>query len=85
MIIKKPSGEKVMILNLSIRKVCPMNHIMKLYSLTKTTLRTVFVSKVTPITMKMPSGDSVIIMIPATLRVSLMKLIMEIHCGIGSR
>ena len=38
MIIKKPSGEKVMILNLSIRKVCPMNHIMKIYSLRKVCL-----------------------------------------------
>ena len=38
MIIKKPGGEKVMILNLSIRKVCPMNHIMKIYSLRKVCL-----------------------------------------------
>ena len=78
MIIKKPSGETVMILNLSITKVCPMKHVMEIYRSTKTILRTVFVSKVNPITMKMPSGDSVIIMIPATVRVSPMKLIMEI-------
>ena len=51
----------------------------EIHSLTKTILRTVFVSKVSPITMKTQGGDSVIIMIPATVRVSPMKLIMEIQ------
>ena len=37
--IKKPNGEKVMILNLSIRKVCLVKAIMEISSLTKTILR----------------------------------------------
>ena len=56
-----------------------MKHIMEIYSVAKAILRTVFVSKVSPITMKTQSGDSVIMMMPATVRVSPMKLIMEIH------
>ena len=87
MIIKKPSGEKMMILNLSIRKVCPMNHIIKIYSLTTTTLRTVFVSKVNPITMlKMSwmtmmkmSGGTLMIMNLSIVKVGSGKLVIGIR------
>ena len=75
----KPSRKEVMILNLSVMEVCLMKLIMEIYSVAKAILRTVFVSKVSPITMKTQSGDSVIMMMPATVRVSPMKLIMEIH------
>ena len=86
MTMTKPEGETVMMKNILIVKVSFIKHMeirnTEIHSLTKTILRTVFVSKVSPITMKTQSGDSVIIMIPATVRVSPMKLIMEIYCGI---
>ena len=83
MTMTKPDGETVMMKNILIVKVSFIKHMeirnTEIHSLTKTILRTVFVSKVSPITMKTQSGDSVIIMIPATVRVSPMKLIMGIQ------
>ena len=83
MTMTKPDGETVMMKNILIVKVSFIKHMeirnTEIHSLTKTILRTVFVSKVSPITMKTQGGDSVIIMIPATVRVSPMKLIMGIQ------
>ena len=83
MTMTKADGETVMMKNILIVKVSFIKHMeirnTEIHSLTKTILRTVFVSKVSPITMKTQSGDSVIIMIPATVRVSPMKLIMGIQ------
>ena len=83
MTMTKQEGETVMMKNILIVKVSFIKHMeirnTEIHSLTKTILRTVFVSKVSPITMKTQSGDSVIIMIPATVRVSAMKLIMGIQ------
>ena len=83
MTMTKPEEEAVMMKNILIVKVSFIKHMeicnTEIHSLTKTILRTVFVSKVSPITMKTQGGDSVIIMIPATVRVSPMKLIMGIQ------
>ena len=92
--MEKMSGETLMILNLSIVEVSPKKLIMEIHNGIKIIRTTLFLRKVSWMTMKKPtgetvmimkitmktqSGDSVIMMMPATVRVSPIKLTMEIH------
>ena len=91
--MEKMSGETLMILNLSIVEVSPKKLIMEIHNGIKMIRTTLFLRKVSWMTMKKPtgetvmimkitmktqSGDSVIMMMPATVRVSPIKLTMEI-------
>ena len=75
--LKMQSGERVIMMISSIVRVSPMRVIMEIHSRIKMILTTLFVLKVSWMTM-MKSGGTVMIMSLSIVKVNLIKHIMEI-------
>ena len=76
--LKMQSGEKEIMMNSSIVRVSPMRIIMEIHSRIKMILTTLFVLKVSWMTMMKKTGGTVMIMSLSIVKVHLIKHIMEI-------
>ena len=80
--MEKMSGETLMILNLSIVEVSPKKLIMEIHNGIKMIRTTLFLRKVSWMTMKKPTGETLMIMKLLIVKLGPIKLIMEIHSRI---
>ena len=76
--LKMQSGDGEIMMNSSIVRVSPMRVIMEIHSRIKMILTTLFVLKVSWMTMMKKSGGTVMIMSLSIVKVNLIKHIMEI-------